>query len=369
MGLALYPKDLILETCYSNLEGSKATHGWQEETSIKFYVLLRNKGVYRDRKAIWKFFQNVLNDCNVVDIGYSRVPFTWEKGNLPKTNIREHLDRGVANDDWLQMFPEYHPRHLPHSTSDHCSILIQYEPIICRRDKTRFRFEIWWTMEQSFETGLRRLSKSSNGHIIEKLEQLAKRLKHWATGIQKQRFGLKKKLEVDLEWLLGLERNDKNMADLTDTKVQLNWEIDKEEVFWEQRARTNWLRLGDKNITFFHRHAAAKKKMNQIHRLEREDGTFVEIESNIEDLARTFFHDLFSTEGVGDMEHLVSGIEASISPEDNRSLVKEFFDEIFNALRDMGPNKVSGFDGFPALFFRDNGIQQERMSFISAKVF
>lgn len=41
-----------------------------------------------------------------------------------KTNIRERLDRGVVNDDWLSCFPNVTIRHLPHSHSDHCPLLI-----------------------------------------------------------------------------------------------------------------------------------------------------------------------------------------------------------------------------------------------------
>lgn len=32
---------------------------------------------------------------------------------------------------------------------------------------------------------------------------------------------------------------DKHLPNLIDTRIQLNLEIDKEELFWEQRARVN----------------------------------------------------------------------------------------------------------------------------------
>ncbi|KAK5838267.1 hypothetical protein PVK06_006995 [Gossypium arboreum] len=38
--------------------------------------------------------------------GYSGRWFAWERGNLSKTNIRERLDRGVANTRWISMFSE-----------------------------------------------------------------------------------------------------------------------------------------------------------------------------------------------------------------------------------------------------------------------
>ncbi|KAA3481337.1 LINE-1 reverse transcriptase isogeny [Gossypium australe] len=57
-------------------------------------------------------FRNTLEDCRLIDIGYSRNWFTWERGNLPETNIRERLDRGVANVNWMSMFLEASIQHL-----------------------------------------------------------------------------------------------------------------------------------------------------------------------------------------------------------------------------------------------------------------
>lgn len=55
----------------------------------------------------------------------------------------------------------------------------------------------------------------------------------WAHSIRKSRNGLKKKLMNKLENLIQMDRTDENMAELIDTKVKLNWEINKEEAYWE----------------------------------------------------------------------------------------------------------------------------------------
>lgn len=49
-----------------------------------------------------------------------------------------------------------------------------------------------------------------------------------------------------------MDRDDDVIAEIFDVKLELNWEMEKEELYREQQARANWLREGDKNTTFFH---------------------------------------------------------------------------------------------------------------------
>ncbi|KAA3470984.1 reverse transcriptase [Gossypium australe] len=161
-------------------------------------------------------FREVLEECQVEDIEYSEVWFTWERGNFSETNIRERLDRGVANEKWKLLFPIGNIHHLPHSMSDHCPLLIKI--------------------------------KST---ILEKLENLQGNLKEWESLIKKEREGLKKNLTKKLEMLLAKDRDDDTLAKIIDTRVYLNMEIDRDEIYWEQRAKANWLKAGDKSSAFF----------------------------------------------------------------------------------------------------------------------
>lgn len=70
------------------------------------------------------------------------------------TNIRERLDRGVANLDWINLFPGYSIEHLSHSISDHCPVLLdttrklQHERYLMSNP---FYFEAKWCLDHSFE--------------------------------------------------------------------------------------------------------------------------------------------------------------------------------------------------------------------------
>ncbi|KAA3483894.1 reverse transcriptase [Gossypium australe] len=87
------------------------------------YGFQKKGGIPREERRM-EAFRNALEDYRLMNVGYSGNWFNWEKRNLPKTNIRECLDRGVANVNYMSMFPEATIQHLVHSTSDHCPLLI-----------------------------------------------------------------------------------------------------------------------------------------------------------------------------------------------------------------------------------------------------
>ncbi|KAA3488780.1 reverse transcriptase [Gossypium australe] len=121
---------------------------------------------------------------------------------------------------------------------------------------------------------------------------------------------------------MEVERNDNNLAELIDTKLQLNFEINKDERYWEQRTRnTNGRKTGE------------LQEMTKI--------------------TRSCFQELFEASEKGHYEHLLTGIERCISEEDNRRLITQYTkEEIWEALTSMGATKAPGEYGFPAIFFQ-----------------
>lgn len=195
-------------------------------------------------------FRKVLEDCELRDMRFSGSWFTCERGNLPETNIQEQLDRGVAIDDWLSLFLKFQIRHMPHSFSDHCPLFITTKHEDNGRINRSFKFEAWWVLEETFILEVRYIWEITTRDLLSKFESLKRGLKKWAEKIQYSRKGKKDALILKLEKLVENERNDEALTKLIDTKIQLNFDIEKDERYWEQRARVNSLKHGDKNTTF-----------------------------------------------------------------------------------------------------------------------
>ncbi|KAA3476658.1 reverse transcriptase [Gossypium australe] len=137
------------------------------------------RGLLRDQKRM-EVFGDTLEECQLMDIGYSRV---------------------------------------------------------CRLSRDRnFYFEVWWTLEESFEEILKEIWESSSDPLMEKLRNLEIGLTQWANTIKGKKGELRKRLTKELE-TSKKEDVDDEMSKIIDMKIHLNMEIVKDEAYWEQRAR------------------------------------------------------------------------------------------------------------------------------------
>ena len=71
-----------------------------------------------------QLFQDVLDECEFIDLGFIGPKFTWSKHCDNGHSIWERLDRGSAIDSWFLRYPGTWVYHLPCLSSNHCPLLI-----------------------------------------------------------------------------------------------------------------------------------------------------------------------------------------------------------------------------------------------------
>jgi hypothetical protein len=79
-----------------------------------------------------------------MDMGFVGNKFTWSNHRSGLANVWERLDRGLANQEWVKLFPNSLINHLPTTKSNHCPILLSTTGTY-RNIPKPFRFEAFWT--------------------------------------------------------------------------------------------------------------------------------------------------------------------------------------------------------------------------------
>lgn len=83
---------------------------------------------------------------------------------------------------------------------------------------------------------------------------------------------------------------------LRQSRLDIHEIYHKKEIMWRQRARTTWLKEGDKNTTFFHKTTNARSRSNAIHSL-KVDNLSITKENFIHRHVDSHFKQLFGMSG------------------------------------------------------------------------
>ncbi|GMI95677.1 hypothetical protein HRI_003237000 [Hibiscus trionum] len=301
-------------------------------------------------------FRSAIHDCDLSDLGFTGRWYTWERGAFSSTNVRERLDRGLANAAWCALFPDSSVAHLLHNFSGHCSILSDTIGSLHPTAVTkvpRFRFNANWVLEEDFLDVVQSFWSTNKDPLPTKLLGLGSILQIWSRGRYTSRKANANKLNAHLAELVMEEPDDDRLLELMEVKLALNLEADKEEMFWEQRARTNWLKCGDRNTAFFYNWASARKRKNVIRSLIANDGSTVSDDVEMENLATEHFKGVFTASIVSDQDFVIDKVSPTISASMNSALTMAYSrEEIYSVVKDMAPLKAFGLDGYPALFYQ-----------------
>ncbi|KAL5786962.1 hypothetical protein ACOSP7_003911 [Xanthoceras sorbifolium] len=136
-------------------------------------------------------------------------------------------------------------------------------------------------------------SETSGRGLRDKLVMCADRLEKWS----KVKFGSLKKaidrIRCEINLLYDRKQSELVLNVIKSRERDLENLLSKEELYWKQRSKVDWLLAGDKNSKFFHRRATARKKKNQISSLLDSRGVRRESEQGMSSVIFDYFSDLF----------------------------------------------------------------------------
>ncbi|KAF5959124.1 hypothetical protein HYC85_000333 [Camellia sinensis] len=220
-----------------------------------------NCGVVGRSPSQMEHFRNVIADAHLANLGFVGPIFTWSNNRGGNALVRERLDRGFANDAWQLLFPHAKVYPMACTSSDHLPICVD----ICGAKEQcqspasghlMYRFEAMWLRHANCEQVVAdNWLPSSNADVrslVSIIAHVSSSLRRWDRNV----FGcvkrqLKEKTD-QLQRLLTLSVNfPDDVAEMCKLRCDIDELLERESIFWGQRARANWLKDGDRNTCFF----------------------------------------------------------------------------------------------------------------------
>lgn len=302
-------------------------------------------------------FRDRIDKCCLMDVVSQGHRYTW-KGPCTRGYmwVFERLDRALCNSAWRMLNEEAFVQVLTRvDFSDHHPLILKLNNIRSVGNNRPFRFESCWLTHPDFRDFVKnKWSKEDQFHLA--LNNLSHNLDDW----NKNTFGhIKKRKFTILDRLGGIQRSTSWNPFLERLERQLQEELSEvckqEEYLWHQKARTEWIKSGDRNIKFYHLKTTNRRRRNRVCTIKNDEGIWLDDEVEIQNHVVSFYKDLFTEDRIGDLMGGTMITFPTINQNDDDSLRRDISDdEIRKAIFAMGALKAPGDDGFPALFYHSN---------------
>ena len=325
-------------------------------------------------------FKDCLDSCNMVDMGFAGSKYTWTNKRDISNLILERIDRYFMNPAWCVLYPDAKVTHLPRCHSDHYPVLMEAFPASSLVTNKPFRFQEFWLSDLTFPNIVLK-AWSSDRSLADAIDTFSKEATLWNRSHfgnihhRKKRvlariYGVQKALSIfPNTFLINLENQ---------LQLELENILDQERDLRMLKSRINWMIQGDRNTSFYHVFALARRKRNHIASVMDERGQWITDGGKVREHFRKGFVSLYTTSFV-EVERVPSFSvqwQVQLSEEERCSLdVTVTLEEIKEALWAMKPYKSPGPDGLHAGFYQrfwltmgDSVVKEVMKVFLDRKV-
>ncbi|ONI00414.1 hypothetical protein PRUPE_6G087800 [Prunus persica] len=303
-----------------------------------------------------RYLRSFMDTNGLLELRSTSQFYTWENQHDPVSLIRMKLDRGLINDQWLFLWPDLCVHVEPRVGSDHSPLVLYFAPKIQRR-AGGFKFEAYWADEHDCGTIIQRGWKNdivgdSFAALSANLGVCREELQKWSKEKFPNNLSRINLLMKSLSNLQSgpLEENYRHQESAIWDEMSVLWS--REETYWKQRSRLNWLSAGDANTKFFHTTTLQRRQRNKIETLLKSEGNCISGDQAIREEFGIFFGNLFKSGGPRNWGGILNCVHASITEAQNKRLTDPFsMEEVRTAVKQLGSLKAPGPDGFPGLFY------------------
>jgi hypothetical protein len=103
-------------------------------------------------------FREAVDDCDLQDLGYAGLPYTWDNRQSGSANVKARIDRALGNAELLLLFQVVKIKHEVIVNSDHCMIVAELRlsgQMNQNRGPRAFRYENMWQTHADYDRVVR----------------------------------------------------------------------------------------------------------------------------------------------------------------------------------------------------------------------
>jgi exonuclease III len=302
-------------------------------------------------------YNNCMNTCSMLDLGFSGPKYTWSNGQDISTLIMQRLDRAWVNSEWRILFPEAYVTNLTRTHSDHCPILLSLWPSSHNSLPRPFRFENIWLSHPEFPTVVDKAWSAPCPNLLSTFELFTSLVTTWNKNTFGNIFQRKKRILARINGMqCALATNPSEASARLEKSLRMEYGniLKLEEDFWALKSRVGWVVEGDRNTKFFHTTTLVRRRYNKIVRIRNNMGDWIVDSQLIRNHIQQGFIDLFSTSHVSSVSSFSAPTWAPcVSAAEALNLTTIVLPlEIKESLWSLKPFKAPGPDGLHPGFFQ-----------------
>ncbi|GJY33801.1 hypothetical protein Tco_0418270 [Tanacetum coccineum] len=336
---------------------------------------------YSQHRALWENlgkhkFKECVENIEVLDIPRSGLQYTWNQKPKGSSSLLKKLDRVMANMEFNDAFVGVFAVFQLYRTSDHSLVVLKI-PISAKGGPKPFKFTNFLTGHDRFMDVVKmgwsiHVSGFLMYHVVKKLKYLKKPF-HKLLYEKGNLHDNVERLRVELDQVqrdLDADPSNAILREEEEIYVQAyNDALITHERFLKQKAKVEWLRVGDSNSTYFHKAIKSKISRNRIKVVTTLEGeTFTD--KNVAKAFVNHYEVFLGQPGITTPFCDVNLFYNRFDVEDAAAMVRSVTSqEVKEAMFSMGNDKAPGPDGYIAAFLRNHGILFLRMLIMAVQEF
>ncbi|KAM0043987.1 putative RNA-directed DNA polymerase [Helianthus debilis subsp. tardiflorus] len=304
-------------------------------------------------------FKECVQNLEVFDVNSSGFHYTWSQKPKKGMGILKKIDRVMANVNFTDEFPSSCAVFHPYRISDHTPCLLKLPGTRSSKPKP-FKFPNFLAYKKEFgEMVKSEWMKQIEGVPMFRVVKKLRALKHPIRSLLYKQGNLHNKVKSLHEALDEIQAKvDQNPADeegrQKESELLASYQeaLMDEERFLSQKAKVEWLKVGDSNSAYFHNSVKCRNHRSRVDIIKDTDGNLyegAEVPTAFVNHFTNFLGQKGNTTRMPTPDLFPNMLDPSVAEHMAREVTVA---EIKSAMFSIGDNKAPGPDGYSSAFFK-----------------